>query len=432
MDPVALAECEHIFCAQCIRGWEKGTCPLDRSTFLLATLKPAPRAICAQLDELQVKCIHHGDCSQVVSRDQLIAHLADQCEFHHICCPSTGCSATLMRKDLETHLNVHNDNKQRLLWKDLLSSGNVDEVKRLFLAGDLNPNKLWENSDTKVKWTALGYAIIGKIRNKLHMVRLLVDELHVDVDSKCYVSANYKTTPLYAAVEDGNIDIVQILIERGATVDRIEQHDGWTPLGVAIDSGRIDIVRYLLLHHADVRTGFGSSPRWSPLELAIYKSRVDIVRLLIEHHSDVNQTFAHSVKKQKNTPLGYAILMDNIPIARILLDNGASANKEFDHKGFLRCTPLALAISRKNSDMVRLLLDAGAMQNSFVKEETTMTPVSYAKLEGMPEMAALLAERLPRSIRRDELLQFLLLISMWIFFAYELVRGFLVLKDYFE
>ena len=53
------------------------------------------------------------------------------------------------------------------------------------------------------------------------------------------------TTPLREACENCYFDVVQYLVEQGASLDKAG-NNGWTPLLVAAYEGHLEIVRYLL------------------------------------------------------------------------------------------------------------------------------------------------------------------------------------------
>ena len=59
-------------------------------------------------------------------------------------------------------------------------------------------------------------------------------------------------SPLHTAAGDSHTEIVRMLLERGADVDKATTDGGATPLYTAAELGRTEIVRILLEHRADV------------------------------------------------------------------------------------------------------------------------------------------------------------------------------------
>lgn len=51
-------------------------------------------------------------------------------------------------------------------------------------------------------------------------------------------------TPLYAAAQNGHLDVVLYLLTLGAQVDAM-RGNGWTPLQVASQNGHVSVLRYV-------------------------------------------------------------------------------------------------------------------------------------------------------------------------------------------
>lgn len=70
-------------------------------------------------------------------------------------------------------------------------------------------------------------------------------------------------TPLHWAAESGNVDIVKILLEKGARVDAVDNKYRATPLHGAAQNGHIYVVKVLLEKYADplLQDGNGKIPR---------------------------------------------------------------------------------------------------------------------------------------------------------------------------
>jgi len=63
-------------------------------------------------------------------------------------------------------------------------------------------------------------------------------------------------------------------------MSRLRTTTGWTPLNWAADEGHVDVVRLLLEKGADVAVA--NSNGWTPLNLAASNGYIDVVRLLLE------------------------------------------------------------------------------------------------------------------------------------------------------
>ncbi|XP_078601025.1 uncharacterized protein LOC144876023 isoform X1 [Branchiostoma floridae x Branchiostoma japonicum] len=98
-----------------------------------------------------------------------------------------------------------------------------------------------------------------------------------DIDFKHAENENHGTT-LYLASLAGNVDIVRLLLRKGASM--VERTGSMTPLHAAALNGRTEVAE-LLVHHGatvDIRDGLQNTP----LMYACACQRVDSVRRLLE------------------------------------------------------------------------------------------------------------------------------------------------------
>lgn len=138
------------------------------------------------------------------------------------------------------------------------------------------------------------------------LVKGLIDKININETSE------HGTTALFSAVENGNIDVIRILIEAGIDVHAKENHAGTTALRVAVERNELEIVKALLKS--------GASP-------------------------NVQDTILGS------TPLHMAVLSDRYELVKVLLQRGADTKLKARRLG----TPLDVAMQKKNGRMVRLL-----------------------------------------------------------------------------
>src|SRR5579871_4113587 len=263
--------------------------------------------------------------------------------------------------------------------------GSLDAMKLLISAGaDVNAKNAFDA--TALMWCA----------NDLAKVRLLTGKgANVNARSK------QGRTPLtIAASGDGNLEVVKLLVEKGATIavqatSAAEKASGEaassgfpasrktesSPITDAADANDTAIVKYLIEKGADVNAR--NSAGDTPLILAASYGNLELVKLLLAKGADVNAVDAAESIQVKNgpialgsfTPLLAGAAYGGYDTIKVLLDAGAKVNVQ-DVRGM---TPLMLAIGTDRPDprVVRLLLDRGADVN--VKSNVGETATDWAR-----------------------------------------------------
>jgi ankyrin repeat protein len=213
------------------------------------------------------------------------------------------------------------------------------------------------------------------------------------------------------AARVGTLDAVQLLVDRGATLDAKDPTFQQTALMVAVRENHPDVVKFFVDRGAqvDARTRAGETPAWllpnsvpgfghgigivrgglpdrglrpfvpgglSPLLYAARDGRLDIVQTLVAAKAAVNQVDANGI-----TPLIDAITNNHVDVARFLIDHGADINAS-DWYGR---TPLWSAVETRNQDfdantqensidrapfvdLIKVLIERGANLNARTKE----------------------------------------------------------------
>ena len=184
-------------------------------------------------------------------------------------------------------------------------------------------------------------------------------------------------TPVGEAVSQGDLDIVRLLIERGADARQVNG-GGSSLLDRAASAGHRAIAKYLvacgcpyLPHHAaaiddidglarmlddDGAAVFAHDRRHAtPLHHAAGGDSTHCVQALLAAGADARATDRHG-----HEPLAYAVEANAMRAARALLDAGANCNAPAGHNGGVT---LHRALANRHLDMAELLLNQGASPN---------------------------------------------------------------------
>ncbi|KAJ5426965.1 hypothetical protein N7465_002035 [Penicillium sp. CMV-2018d] len=224
---------------------------------------------------------------------------------------------------------------------------------------------------THERWIPLFAASEGGF---LDIVQLLIQK-GADIGA----SDGFRETPLYIACENGHIEVVRLLLEKGADVHHSNQL-GWTPVNTASDEGFSDIVLLLVERGADINAPNESGE--TPLYNASWEGHIEVVRLLLEEGADIEVQ-----NESGETPLSSACRRGHIEIVRLLLDKGA----DIHHQSQSGWTPVNDASEAGFLDIVQLLIERGA--DIEVQNESGQTPLSSACYRGHIEVVRLLLDK---------------------------------------
>jgi len=190
--------------------------------------------------------------------------------------------------------------------------------------------------------TLLPEETLGKIKalDKQCMEELLATETEIStMVDQC------DRTPLHHAAAQGNAEMVQWLLERGASI-KARDSDRYTALMLAVGK-HLDVVKVLFKHGANVNETWGLL---SPLLIAIHHPDVSIemVKTLLQAGAKVDSTGEEGV-----TPLHQAARNGRDDIVEELLQAGAKVDVRMTWHGF---TPLHWAVRDGTLDTVKALL----------------------------------------------------------------------------
>jgi TonB family protein len=128
----------------------------------------------------------------------------------------------------------------------------------------------------------------------------------------------YGTTPLIIAAGNSSLEMVDLLLEQGASVNRSNENQ-ISPLLSACLTGRLEVVNYLLEKDANVNVQ--SKSGLSAIQAAVLRNDPEMIDLLISHGVDIETEDGAG-----RTPFWNAAILGYRESMKTLLEAGASCN----------------------------------------------------------------------------------------------------------
>jgi uncharacterized protein len=182
----------------------------------------------------------------------------------------------------------------------------------------------------------------------------------------------YGDTPMTAAVVFGLEEMVELMIKRGASVDK-QNRDNDTPLALACLHLRSGVAKILLENGANVNCSVRGK---SVLCVPAGAGHVELVKMLLEHGAEVNSDWC-------KPPLHWAAQNANLETLKILINFGAQINCV---EKYQNSTALGVAVKAGHVEIVKMLIGLGADVNLPVGS----SPLSHAVSLGHKELVKVL------------------------------------------
>lgn len=184
------------------------------------------------------------------------------------------------------------------------------------------------------------------------------------------------TNPLSSVVSADDLEEVENLIAKGANVNGTEKNSkNITPLFLAVENGNLEIAEMLLNFGAKINAR--DDEKQTPLMKLDEDASVELVRLLIKHGAKINLT-----DKRGDTALIHAAEYAEAQVLQELITNGADVNAQ-NNEGE---TALMRAAYEDDPEKVKILLLAGADVNLKNKQgETAWDQASDETVEKLLE-----------------------------------------------
>ncbi|KAI9750697.1 MAG: hypothetical protein M1835_001344, partial [Candelina submexicana] len=240
-------------------------------------------------------------------------------------------------------------------------AGHHDEVVEVILdkkPSDLDVNMIHTKDFNR---TAL---MLATREDRPHMIKSLLQISGIEIDRQDVNG----WTALYLAARFGSVELVQLLLKAGASVDIVDNKVGRSPLRCAAERGHVAIIKQLM------QTEYGADPNLkdcdgrTPILCAVNRGEIEAVECLMSYVDDVDlqcvdedgQSLLHGASKN-----GFS------NVVRLLLQSGQDPNIR-DH---VERTPLHLACQHGSLEVVSALLEeipASGTASSPVKADITL------------------------------------------------------------
>jgi ankyrin repeat protein len=191
-----------------------------------------------------------------------------------------------------------------LLWR----GADVDVLNK---AGRSAAELAGKNGQAEVAKFVSEYEENANTRNRLRPTKLDTVEYGAEGDGKDEAKVS-----LHAAAEEGNIDTVKSLLERGMDINA-RNTGNQTPLDRPAAKGNVDAVRSLIEQGAEVDSR--ATEGWTPLHEACRFGHLEVSRILLDRDgANVNAR-----KQGYWTPIHFSITNGYLEIVKLLLERGA-------------------------------------------------------------------------------------------------------------
>lgn len=177
-------------------------------------------------------------------------------------------------------------------------------------------------------------------KNNLDMVELLISK-GADVNAQNDQGKN----ALMMAAFGGKVNIIKELRNSGAKYE-LRDKSGCSVLHYAVDGANLDAIQWLLMDGVEVNAVDNASG-WTPLlRAASVGGNKDVAEMLVKFKADIN-----ILDKDNKSALMIAVINGNQPFVQVLVENGADLSIKNEYGK----TPYEMAVSMDRRRVVKYL-----------------------------------------------------------------------------
>ena len=206
----------------------------------------------------------------------------------------------------------------------------------------------------------------------------ILDCLIIDYACDPKIKGYQDRTLLHFACGIGNVNLVNILIHKYGISPMATDAINQTPLHIAASHGQEEVLSLLITKYnspVDCRSNY----KFSPLHLACYGGHVSVVKtLVLEYKADLN-----ALDKDRDTPFLKAALGGSIILVQMMI---ANFNQDINTKDYQNSTPLCKAALGGCTNIVQMLINEFGC-SPLVKGFEGRSLIHYACNGGMTVLA---------------------------------------------